>query len=131
MATTRRFGKTRYGHAFSRGRFDGSWRGGGSRSTEMFPSSFAVGIVPTSSVPPTDKAKIGDLIVQKRALLLGCWHCNKEPRQLSPYEAAIMFGAEMRIPEVRAALQARCSREGTCELTFEPSVKPWNPRGVK
>ena len=73
---------------------------------------------------------LGDLVRRKQALRYGCLACMGTPRQMSPHEAAMRFGFDMMLAEVRAAIRARC-RSDRCGLQFEPSIEPWNPYRMK
>jgi len=135
---SRRFGKTRYGHVFSKGRNGGSDRGcdpiySGPAYPGMFmglaageKSSVPPVPSPAKYPPPTPLTTLGDLIKRKQALRYGCLPCLGNPRQVSPHEAAARFGYDMRLTEIKQVLRARCRSED-CRLEFEADATEWHP----
>jgi hypothetical protein len=118
-------GQTRYGHVFSKGRSAtgwvryGSWHYAGVREP------------PTMTAAATGKSrKIGELILTRTALSVGCEACQKARREISPWEAVALYGHELRIDEVREVMKRRCPKgQDRCDFVLTVSAGSWNPRG--
>ena len=141
---SRRFGQSRYGHVFSSGKGFGANRGcdpvlptwviNMDMSLKPEKKERPVAPVETKTFPPeTALTTFGDLARHRQALHYGCLRCVGTPRQISPHEAAVRFGMDMRIVEVRTLLQSRCTRRKgqSCELQMSPSTAPWEPYRVR